>query len=636
MLGEKNLFWKCLICFVLCSSLILPYYSDATGEVSLWELRKSVVLSSEDTSLINAAIDKVSTLQTDIQSVTDQLFELDEIEKAKDPNLTANYRQARTEIVKVIASINGASEDVSKSLQKLITYQKQMKDLLSQLREVKVSSQKAKEYLNEYMTLLYKMQLKIYDQEWENIDDVRLFINSDNFNETFIWNDLLSAMTVQLSDLIDKSSKEEKKKTNLLVKLWDLKIEAQKNIQIYREQIDKLEQKKQYLMNFIQLYKKSANEASNFDVVFKDKEEVYKMVLTFVDDIVKKNYKTWDNIADNIKILNNSADSSDDDAAPIAWPIYPIEKIVRYFNDTDFEKENGFKFQSIQIKANQKTPVYSARDGVVYFVSNTIDNISWLVIVHNDGYVTVYEYMNQIIVHPWDMVTRGQLIGYSWWEPGTMWAWFASEWENLTFSVFKNWVAVDPLTILDLSVVTDRQNTLPEEYKIKYLNDQLVRPIDVSDLTFMQWNTVDERAQSLLNGYGVWIYKDLNFWESVAEWTNIDRDVVICIALAESTLGKYLTTSNNIWNVGNNDRWDRVAYDTPYAWARLIPLTLNNQYLWWYHTINQLSRYGNEDWKIYASSPINWQRNVMKCLSKIKWYTVPEDYPFRVWPNPNL
>jgi hypothetical protein len=26
----------------------------------------------------------------------------------------------------------------------------------------------------------------------------------------------------------------------------------------------------------------------------------------------------------------------------------------------------------------------------------------------------------------------------------------------------------------------------------------------------------------------------------------------------------------------------------------------------------------------------------MKCLSKIKWYTVPEDFPFRIWPNPNL
>jgi hypothetical protein len=320
----------------------------------------------------------------------------------------------------------------------------------------------------------------------------------------------------------------------------------------------------------------------------------------------------------------------------MAWPIYPIENITHYFNDANFEKENWFKHQAIQIEAKQWTPVYAARDGVVYYVSNSIDWISWVLIIHKEWYVTLYEYMNQIIVNPWETVQRGQLIWYSWWEPGTMWAWFASEWENLTFWVYKDWVAIDPLTILDLSVVTDWQNTLPEDYRIKYLNDQLVRPIDVSELKLIEWKTVDERAQKLLNSYGVWVYKELDFWDSVVEWTNIDRDVVICIWVAESTLWKYLTTSNNIWNVGNNDRWDRVAYNTPYAGARLIALTLNNQYLWHYHTINQLSRYGNPDWKIYASSPINWQTNVMKCLSKIKWYTVPEDFPFRVGPNPNL
>jgi hypothetical protein len=61
-----------------------------------------------------------------------------------------------------------------------------MKDLLKQLRDAEVSEKKAKEYMDEYMTLLYKMQLKIYDQDGENIDDIRLFVNSDNFNETFI------------------------------------------------------------------------------------------------------------------------------------------------------------------------------------------------------------------------------------------------------------------------------------------------------------------------------------------------------------------------------------------------------------------------------------------------------------------
>jgi hypothetical protein len=40
-----------------------------------------------------------------------------------------------------------------------------MKEFLKELRDAQVSSAKAKEYLNEYMILLYKTQLKIYDQD---------------------------------------------------------------------------------------------------------------------------------------------------------------------------------------------------------------------------------------------------------------------------------------------------------------------------------------------------------------------------------------------------------------------------------------------------------------------------------------
>jgi len=55
--------------------------------------------------------------------------------------------------------------------------------------------------------------------------------------------------------------------------------------------------------------------------------------------------------------------------------------------------------------------------------------------------------------------------------------------------------------------------------------------------------------------------------------------MVICIAFAESTLGRYLSTNANIGNVGNNDRGDRVPFTSAYAGARAIPLTLNNAYL---------------------------------------------------------
>lgn len=629
----KSIWIKSIIMVIRLFSWLSSFVC-ATWETSLSSLKESVMLTTDDNSMINSAIKRVETLQADIETITEELFKLDEEEKARNPEMSTSYRQARTEIVRVITSIKWANVNLESSLNKLIQYQKQMKEFLKELKDAKVSSEKAKEYLNDYMVLLYKTQLKIYDQDGDKIDDIRLFVNSDNFNETFVWNDLLEAMTVQLSELISKSTKEEAKKTRLLTKLWSLKIAAQESIEEYRNEIERLEQKKQYLISFINLYREKAD--AKFEAIMSSREDVNKMALAFIDDIVKKNYRANDNIPANIEAMLKAPDSSDDDAAPIAWPIYPIENITHYFNDADFEKENWFKHQAIQIEAKQWTPVYAARDGVVYYVSNSIDWISWVLIIHKEWYVTLYEYMNQIIINPWDTVQRWQLIGYSGWEPGTMWAWFGSEWENLTFWVYKDWVAIDPLTILDLSVVTDRQNTLPEDYRIKYLNDQLVRPIDVSELKLIEWKTVDERAQKLLNSYWVGVYKELDFWDSVVEWTNIDRDVVICIWVAESTLGKYLTTSNNIWNVGNNDRWDRVAYNTPYAGARLIPLTLNNQYLWHYHTINQLSRYGNPDWKIYASSPINWQTNVMKCLSKIKWYTVPEDFPFRVWPNPNL
>jgi hypothetical protein len=101
----------------------------------------------------------------------------------------------------------------------------------------------------------------------------------------------------------------------------------------------------------MKLYKQKSDD--KFESMITSKEDVNKMVLTFIDDIVKKNYRTNDNIPDNIKAMLAAPDSSEDDAAPIAWPIYPIEKITRYFNDANFEKDNGFKHQAIQIQATQ-------------------------------------------------------------------------------------------------------------------------------------------------------------------------------------------------------------------------------------------------------------------------------------------
>ena len=586
--------------------------------------------------IVNTSLKKIQKIKTGIDEITQELFALDAIERAKNPKLDDKYRTVRNEMVRVINSIGTATTKLSTAINNLAMYQDQIQLYLSDLEQAKKSFSVAKDYYREYVTLLHKIDLELYDQQTDEINEIRLLINSDNINKTLVSENLIKAMTLQLEEIIEKADNEELKKTTLLLKLGNLKQAATEVLNNYYEEIDKLEQKKQYLMRFLELYKeKQTNEQVRFQKVFSSKKDVFVSIHSFLDEIVQRNYKSYAKIDEKIEELESLPDASEKETAPIARPVYPITKILRYFWDQNFEKAFWFKFQGLQIQVTQGTPIYAMRDGVVYHTFDDMSGISWLMIVHQNGYVTVYQYLNAIIVQPGDVVQRGQIIWYSWGEPGTKGAGFVSEGENLTFSVYKDGVAIDPLTLLDLSVVTNWEKVLPEDYKLKYLSDSMTRPIDVSNLKIMSGDTVDERSQNFLSLYGKGIYRNLTFRNTVVEGTNIDRDMVICVAFAESTLGHYLATPNNIGNVGNNDRGDRIAYGSPYEGARLIADTLNNAFLGDYHTIKQLSRYGNKDGKIYASSPINWQTNVLKCLSKIKGYTIPEDFPFRTGPNPN-
>jgi len=625
----KKLLWGILISTVFFSVLNTSFAVKQNQELP----------QSSDKELIrivNTSLKKIQNIKGGIDDITQELFALDAAERAKNPQLDDKYRTVRNEMVRVISSIWTATTTLSTAIQNLAVYQEQIDLYLKDLQEVKKSFSIAKDYYTEYVTLLHKIDLELYDPETDKINELRLLINSDNINKTLISENLIQSITLQLEDIIKKADQEEEKKTSLLIKLGNLKQQATEVLDTYYEEIDKLEQKKQYLIRFLELYKeKQNNDQVKFQKFFSSKKDVNTSVQAFLDEIVQKNYKSYENIKEKIINLEHMDDASNKETSPLAWPVYPITEILRYFWDQQFQKDYGFKFQGIQVLVTQGTPIYAMRDGVVYHTFDDMSGISWIMIVHQKGYVTVYQYLNSILVKPGDIVQRGQIIWYSWWEPGTKGAGFVSEGENLTFAIYQNGVAVDPLSVLDLSVITNWQNVLSEDYKLKYLSDVMVRPIDVSNLQIMEGSTVNERSQNFLDTYGKGIYRDLSFWDTVVEGTNIDRDMVICVAFAESTLGHYLATANNIGNVGNNDRGDRIAYSSPYQGARLIAETLNNAFLGDYHTIKQLSRYGNKDGKIYASSPINWQTNVLKCLSKIKGYTIPEDFPFRTGPNPN-
>lgn len=147
------------------------------------------------------------------------------------------------------------------------------------------------------------------------------------------------------------------------------------------------------------------------------------------------------------------------------------------------------------------------------------------------------------------------------------------------------------------------------------------------DIPDLQWATREERMKELLTYYGKDYLYETFFWWGKMFW--VYPELAICIAKADTTLGKYTKSTNNLWNVWNNDRWDTVVFDSEYKAIKAIYQTLNNQYLWGYQYIAELSRKFNKDWKIYASSQENWHNNVVNCMSVIRWETVSDRFAFR-------
>lgn len=121
-------------------------------------------------------------------------------------------------------------------------------------------------------------------------------------------------------------------------------------------------------------------------------------------------------------------------------------------------------------------------------------------------------------------------------------------------------------------------------------------------------------------------------FRQVGEAHKIKPEVMVCIAQADSSLGKALKTSFNIGNVHNNDRGDTKHYPNLRAGIEAMAETLNNQYLGSHTTIGQLSRGGgNKTGKIYASSAFNWNKNVKACLRTITGdSSIDESFQFRI------
>lgn len=117
-----------------------------------------------------------------------------------------------------------------------------------------------------------------------------------------------------------------------------------------------------------------------------------------------------------------------------------------------------------------------------------------------------------------------------------------------------------------------------------------------------------------------------HYW--ITEW------VILCITIAETSWWNRWYWAKNIWSVGSNDRWDRPTYALLESWLEDIGKTLTNRYLWNKKTLWCLSnawncKEANDNWKRYATSDWNRERNMTACLSTIYWKIDPAEFNIR-------
>ncbi|GAB0174794.1 MAG: hypothetical protein HHAS10_06730 [Candidatus Altimarinota bacterium] len=577
------------------------------------------------------------------------------------------YEQKKSEVslqkdslVSLIANIEENISDTSSEIRKIEGQIEEKKKDINELKnlsiELSVKIKKNRSIMLSYIANVYAEGNLIFDEKNE-VDVFRSLIlsdeNIDNVAQDITYKSLVSSLGQKFIDdyrELIKSYYKIQIRMNDEIALLDIdneKLEKQKTNLItqrsFREQLLLATQGREELLG--KYIESQVNMQKTLEESWKDATNAYTATL---ENILEKNgcqkqKKTGKEIEKcahilsfyrNEKALKNVKVSSGTENI-LTWPLDVVTGITTYFRDPSYYREVGSQHDAIDIPAEQGTQVKASLGGYVYYILPPVSGgYSYMAIKHPNGYFTVYGHLSEVLVKPYQFVEQGDVIAKSGGTPGTPGAGPMTTGPHLHYEVFKNREAIDPLRILDISKLD--YSRLPTRYQEKFISDIVARVGSKADLSpyerkfRMEGKTEEERQKYLLNTYATSDFKNWDTWVDISLESKIDPSFLMCVGLAETTLGNYLKTRNNIGNVGNTDGGDVVSFESPREGIYWMASTFNNKFLGSYDSVSELSRWGNSSGYIYASSNANWHNNIIRCLSALKGKFVEDNYKFRL------
>lgn len=474
-------------------------------------------------------------------------------------------------------------------------------------------------------TFLKKITLENTQTKLETEKENQI-IRKKEITEKKLFREKLLTYTKWQQDLYEEYlAKQKEVERNLKLKIiqWKLKIEIQKNnlLKQYNcdnlqnsdfEEIDWLDFSEEDLVTWTGVLNKKDENKQKCENLSKVLENELRLQTTIKTS-------TWTNI--------------------FSWPIEPTRWISAYYKDPDYKKVVWAEHDAIDIRAYQWTDIKAPADWYVTFLRAPNDSgYAYVALKHANWFVSVYWHINELYVDKFDYIKAWEVFAKSWWEFGTNWAWPMTSWPHLHMELFKDKQVVDPLDYMDLTVLWEDKIPVVQKYVYKYIDDfrektgweeyewELTKKVKIFKL---EWETEIDRQKDLLLKYASPDFKNWDMWVEESVYWDIDPSFLMCVWLAETWLWRNLKTWYNVWNIWNTDSGSTMVFPNARSWIYWMVKTLNNRFLWSYETMDLLSRYWNKDKPIYASSPINWQTNVKRCLTALKKETIPDDYKFR-------
>lgn len=305
----------------------------------------------------------------------------------------------------------------------------EIQSITAQITQREQAITQGKQHLTRYLQLLYQQ---------DQTSLLEILATYDHFSDFFDSYESLQqiqrALRQEVADIQSLKAALELQRSSLQAKKAD---EEQLKIQLEEQRRD-LEQRQTEQVDLLQQTERSERK---FQLYVQQLQQEQRQIEREITGLERK-------IREELERRAKAKELSRLGKIGFQWPT-DGRYITARFHDPDYPYRYIFEHPAIDIRAPQGSAVFAAEEGIVGKVKNGgAKGYSYVMVVHRDGFSTVYGHVSRSLVKEGELVQRGQTIAASGGKPGTPGAGALTSGPHLHFEIRLNSVPTDPLKYL--------------------------------------------------------------------------------------------------------------------------------------------------------------------------------------------